>query len=147
MAATLATDLIFALSRLDREVRLRGGSSALRPADQAVLSDLRDAGPVTPGAVAAAEHMRPASLTRRIVALEKLGLIKRARAGDKRSALLSLTQAGRTALADATRDAWLARRIAQLTEQEQADLRAALPVLTTLYATTDNEIAAEEEPE
>lgn len=130
----LATGLTFALARLDREIALRHVTGGLRPSELAVLDDLQQAGASTAGALASAERMRPASLTRHITALERLGLIRRAKVdGDLRQAMLTVTRKGKAMFADTCRDAWLTKRIGQLTIEEQAALRDAIPVIVTLY--------------
>ena len=87
-----------------------------------VLSHVYRHGPTTAGAVAAAAHQRPQSLTRVFAELKRDGLISRIRdETDRRHQVLELTSAGRTALvADMVeRDAWLALALAELTETEQ----------------------------
>lgn len=99
------------------------------------------------GALAAADHQQPQSLTRVFAELQSDGLINRTRDGhDGRQRVLELTQTGRQALAldMAQRDAWLDVALADLTETERevlllaarlmnrlADSPAALPESTT----------------
>jgi DNA-binding MarR family transcriptional regulator len=100
-----------------------------------VLGHLHRAGPSTPGTIAAAEHRQPQSLTRTFNDLERDGLILRTRSlEDRRASVLSLTPAGREALAAdmAGRDAWLAGALAELTEAEVELLRIAGRLLDRL---------------
>ena len=57
-----------------------------------------------------------------------------AHASDRRQVVLTVTPAGRELVAKARRrrDAWLARRLNELTPQERATLRAAAPILEKL---------------
>ncbi|MEU6229724.1 MarR family transcriptional regulator [Streptomyces sp. NPDC047042] len=109
-------------------VRLARRLSAERPAEglslnkSSVLAHLRRNGPMSAGALAAADHQQPQSLTRVFAELERDGLISRARdERDGRQRVLELTEAGRDALAEdmAWRDAWLDVALADLTETER----------------------------
>ncbi len=65
----------------------------------AVLAELNDAGPMTPGQLAAAQRVQPQSLTRVLATLEARGLLGRqADPGDGRRALLAITDDGHQAL-------------------------------------------------
>ncbi len=93
-----------------------------------VLSHLLRHGPASAGDVAAAARQKPQSLTRVFAELEREGLISRSRGEpDRRHQILSITSAGRSALAAdmAERDAWLAGRLARLTETEREVLHLA----------------------
>ncbi len=100
-------------TRFQRRVRAEGPTGGLAPAKLSVLGLLRRAGgPMTPGALAAADGVQPQSMTRVIAELEEGGLVTRARdRADARQFLIALTDAGEAALtADVhERDAWLAR--------------------------------------
>jgi DNA-binding MarR family transcriptional regulator len=70
-----------------------------------------------------------------IAALEERGLVMRApHATDRRQVVLSVTDEGRAVVhrARRRRDAWLAKRLKDLTPQERATLRAAAPILEKL---------------
>jgi DNA-binding MarR family transcriptional regulator len=74
-------------------------------------------------------------MTRVIAALEEYQLVTRAaHPSDRRQVVLTVTTAGRDLVIKARRrrDAWLARRLAELTPQERATLRAAAPILEKL---------------
>ena len=114
--------------RLARRLRAERATEGLSLNKLSVLSHLHRHGPTTAGALAAAAHQRPQSLTRVFAELERDGLITRRRdASDRRQQVVALTAAGRAALiADmAERDAWLARALAGLTETEREVLRLA----------------------
>jgi DNA-binding MarR family transcriptional regulator len=131
-----ATDVLTAATAVRRGViRLSRRLRAERPAHDvtllqlAVLAELNDTGPMTPGQLAAAQRVQPQSLTRVLATLEARGLLGRqAHPGDGRRALLAITADGHQALrrdVDA-RDRWLAQAMAgQLTPTERELLRLA----------------------
>jgi DNA-binding MarR family transcriptional regulator len=94
-----------------------------------VLAHLSRRGPMSPGALAAADRVQPQSLTRTLAGLERDGLVSRqADAADRRRALLEITPGGREALRldMRQRDGWLAQAMAgQLTPTEREVLRLA----------------------
>lgn len=122
-------------------VRLARRLSAERPADglslnkSSVLAHLRRNGPMSAGALAAADQQQPQSLTRVFAELERDGLIIRTRdSHDGRQRVLELTEDGREALAHdmAQRDAWLASALDGLTETEQQVLLLAARLMNRL---------------
>ena len=131
-----ATDVLTAATAVRRGViRLSRRLRAERPAHDvtllqlAVLAELNDTGPMTPGQLAAAQRVQPQSLTRVLATLEARGLLGRqAHPGDGRRALLAITADGHQALrrdVDA-RDRWLAQAMAgRLTPTERELLRLA----------------------
>ena len=77
----------------------------------------------------------PPSMTRVIAVLEQRSLVMRAaHATDKRQVMLTVTDEGRDLVHQSRRlrDAWLARRLRELTPAERAKLRAAAPILEKL---------------
>ncbi|KAB1990806.1 MULTISPECIES: MarR family winged helix-turn-helix transcriptional regulator [Streptomyces] len=122
-------------------IRLARRLSAERPADglslnkSSVLGHLRRNGPMSAGALAAADHQQPQSLTRVFADLEQEGLISRTRdAQDGRQRVVQLTEAGREALARdmAQRDAWLDIALVGLTETERQVLLLAARLMNGL---------------
>src|SRR5262249_3288078 len=87
---------------------------------------------MTPGDLAAADRLRPQSVTRVLAELEQAGLAVRVRdAADGRQRRLRLTPAGLDLLADdmSQRDEWLSRAMTELltpTERDLVTLAAAL---------------------
>jgi DNA-binding MarR family transcriptional regulator len=74
-------------------------------------------------------------MTRVIAVLEERGLVMREpHLTDRRQVLLTVTEEGRAVVQRARRrrDAWLAKRLKELTPQERATLRAAAPILEKL---------------
>ncbi len=77
-------------------------------------------------------------MTRTVTCLADAGhVVRRPHETDGRQVVVSLTDSGRsTLLADRRRrDAWLARRLADLTPAERAVLREAAPILERLSTT------------
>ena len=90
---------------------------------------------MTPGELAEHEKVQPPSMTRVIAVLEERGLVMRApHLTDRRQVVLTVTDEGRSVVQRARRrrDAWLAKRLKELTPQERATLRAAAPILEKL---------------
>jgi DNA-binding MarR family transcriptional regulator len=135
----LATALRISVSRLARRLRVErtGGLSetGLSDTQLAALAALERHDGMSPGGLAAHEKVQPPSMTRVIATLEERGLLVRApHPTDRRQVILSVTEDGRRVVRESRRlrDAWLARRLKELTPQERAALRAAAPVLEKL---------------
>ena len=138
--AGLATTLRISVSRLARRLRVERtvpgqAEPVLSDTQFAALATLEKHGAMSPGELAGHERVQPPSMTRVIAALEQWQLVTRAaHASDRRQVVLTVTPAGRVLVAKARRrrDAWLARRLNELTPQERATLRAAAPILEKL---------------
>jgi len=139
--AGLASALRISVSRLARRLRaertVRGlpELSELSDTQIGALATLEHHGAMTPGELADHEKVQPPSMTRVIAVLEQRNLVTRsAHATDKRQVMLSVTDAGRDLVYQSRRlrDAWLAKRLRELTPQERAKLRAAAPILEKL---------------
>jgi DNA-binding MarR family transcriptional regulator len=138
--AGLATTLRISVSRLARRLRVERtvpgqAEPVLSDTQFAALATLEKHGAMSPGELAGHERVQPPSMTRVIAALEEWQLVTRAaHASDRRQVVLTVTPVGRDLVAKARRrrDAWLARRLNELTPQERATLRAAAPILEKL---------------
>jgi DNA-binding MarR family transcriptional regulator len=132
-AAHLASELRLVLGRLVRRMRAEG---RLPLAQMAVLGRLERCGAATVSALAAAERVRPQSMSQTVGELEADGLVTRdPDPTDRRQLLVSLTETGQATLADERRhrEGWLARAIAEdLSPAERATLEAALEPLQRL---------------
>lgn len=134
----LAVTLRIAVSRLARRIRAERaakGLPGLSDTQFAALAALARQAGMTPGELAAHEKVQPPSMTRVIAVLEERGLLARApHPTDKRQVMLTATAAGRSLVGEVRRlrEAWLARRLAELSAQERSVLRAAAPVLDKL---------------
>jgi DNA-binding MarR family transcriptional regulator len=90
---------------------------------------------MTPGELAEHEKVQPPSITRVIASLEERGLIQRMpHPSDRRQVVLTVTVQGRDVVRQVRqlREAWLARRLTDLTAAEQAVLNEAVPILEKL---------------
>jgi DNA-binding MarR family transcriptional regulator len=131
--AGLASALRVSLMRLARRLRNeRDPADDLSVHHLAVLGTLWRNGAMSIGDLAAAEKVQPPSMTRTVGALVERDLIARtAHADDKRVVVVDLTPAAHTVLEESRRrkEAWLNRRLAELTPAERQVLRDAAPIL------------------
>jgi DNA-binding MarR family transcriptional regulator len=131
----LASELRIALMRAVRRLRAEKADDDLSDAQYSVLAYLDRHGPATPGALAEFERVRPPSLTRTLAALTELGLVRReGHPDDGRQVLVHLTEQGRNSVEDTRvrRNAWLGRRLSDLTPDERSTLAAATDLLRRL---------------
>jgi DNA-binding MarR family transcriptional regulator len=127
------------LARRLRAERPEPGETLLR---LSVLSHLHGRGPMTPGALAAAERLQPQSLSRTLTGLEHDGLVSRTADGqDRRRSVLAITAAGQEVLRRdfRQRDSWLALAMSGLTPTEREVLRLAGELMDQL---ADSDTAA-----
>ncbi len=139
--AGLASALRISVTRLARRLRAERAAhglpvlSELSDTQMGALATLERHGAMTPGELAEHEKVQPPSMTRVIAVLEQHGLVTRsAHPTDKRQVMLTATDAGRELVYQSrrVREAWLAKRLGELTPQERAKLRAAAPILEKL---------------
>lgn len=136
--AGLATSLRISVSRLARRLRVERqaeGLAELSDTQLAALAVLDRHAAMTPGELAEHEKVQPPSMTRVIAVLEERRLVMRApHPTDRRQVVLTVTEQGRELVSQARRrrDAWLAKRLKELSPEERAVLRAAAPVLEKL---------------
>ena len=134
--AGLASELRLGVMRLRRRLaNERHPDNPLSLGAMAVLGLLLRQGAQTVGELARAERVQPPSMTRTVNCLEEQGfVVRRPHETDGRQVVVELTDQGRdVVLADRrSRDAWLALRLADLTVEERATLRAAAPLLDRL---------------
>ena len=134
--AGLASELRVSVMRLRRRLASeRHPDNELSMSQMAVLAALFRNGEQTVGDLAAGERVQPPSMTRTVNTLEEGGYVqRRPHESDGRQVLVSLSDQGvATVRADrARRDAWLSRRLAELTPDQRAVLRQAAPILDSL---------------
>jgi DNA-binding MarR family transcriptional regulator len=133
--AELASTMRVSVMRLSRRLRTERADHDLTLTQTSALAALDRHGPLTPRELADHEHVQPPSLTRTLAALEEQGLITRTpHATDGRQHLVALTTEAKALLKEdrRRRDAWLSRRLAELTQEERDLLRAAAPLLDRL---------------
>ena len=130
--AGLASALRPSILRLARRLRqMRDDSLELNSNQLSAMGVLLN-GDLLMGVLAAKEKVQPPSMTRIINGLEERGFVVRKSAPeDGRQCVVSLTDAGRdVVLADRRRrDAWLAKRIAELDPADREVLRQAVEIL------------------
>lgn len=141
-APGLAEELRISIARLSRRLRtLRpsaaggGGPSPLSLTQFAALAAIERHGSMTPRELADHEKVQPPSMTRVIAHLEDRGLVARSpHPTDGRQVVLNATDEGAALLADERRrkEAWLARRLGELTDGEREILRRAAPIIDKL---------------
>jgi DNA-binding MarR family transcriptional regulator len=133
--ARLASDLSLAVVRLARQLRFRRPDSPVSLSQLSALATLAKEGPMTPGALAVRERVRPPSMTRVIASLAELGFVDRcAHPDDGRQVLVSISRSG-TELIDLERRAsreWLQQRLAELSPEERKTLVAAADLMTAI---------------
>lgn len=131
----LASALRLAVVRLARRMRAERPESDLSLTQLSALAVLERQGPLTPRELAAAERIRPPSMTRVVAALEAAGLVIRTdHPTDGRQVLLAASPAGAALLREdrRRREAWLAQRLRDLDADDREVLRRAAAVLDRL---------------
>lgn len=135
--AELAALLRPSLLRLTRIIRNQRVDISVSLTQLSAMSTLHKRGSMSAGELASCERVQPPSMTKVLSNLEERGLVRRdAHPGDRRQAIIAITEAG-IALLDSerrSRDTWLSLRLAQLTPDERALLRNVVPVLDRLAA-------------
>lgn len=129
---TLASRLRVAVVRLNRRLRAQTADAVITLSQISALSCLHRGGSMTPGELAAKEGVQPPSMTRVIAALEDLGLVSRhAHPSDGRQAIVELTEKGRARIEEEVteRERWLDQQLADLDEEEIAELSRAVEVI------------------
>ncbi|WP_147795570.1 MarR family winged helix-turn-helix transcriptional regulator [Cellulomonas sp. Y8] len=133
----LAGDLRVALAKSTRRIRSRRGGADLPDPQFNVLAILLREGPLSPGALADAEHVQPPSMTRTVNALVELGFVQKSEhPTDGRQVVVSLTAPGEAEVRETRRrrDAWLAAQLDTLTDDERRTLAQAAVLLRRIAA-------------
>lgn len=134
--AGLAAELRLSVMRLRRRLASeRHPDNELSLNQMGVLGVLARRGAMTIGELAAAEKVQPPSMTRTVNCLEQSGdVVRRPHETDGRQVVVEVSEQGRArVLADRQRrDAWLARRLAELAPEQRDTLRQAAPILEAL---------------
>jgi DNA-binding MarR family transcriptional regulator len=136
--AELASSMRVSVMRLSRRLRVERADHGLTLTQISVLATLDRHGPLTPRELAQHERVQPPSMTRTLAGLEERALIVRTpHASDGRQHLISLAAPAAALLREdrRRRDAWLAQRLAELTQAERDVLRAAAPIIDRITST------------
>ncbi len=141
-AARLANDLSLAVLRLARQLRFRRPDSPVSLSQLSALATLAKEGPMTPGALAVRERVRPPSMTRVVASLAELGFVdRRGHPDDGRQVLVSVSPSG-AELIEVERRAsreWLQQRLAALTPDERETLVRAAELMMVIV---DEDVSA-----
>lgn len=135
--AGLAAALRVSVARLTRRLRAeRDPESELLSIGQlSVLGVLFRSGECSIGELASQERVQPPSMTRTVNCLEEGGyVVRRPHETDRRQVVIALSEKGTETLAAdrRRRDAWLAKRLRELTPEERSVLRQAAPIIERL---------------
>lgn len=133
--AALARSVRNSVLRLARRMRSERASTDLSLSQLAVLGTLSRRGPLTIGELAAVERVQPPSMTRTVNCLSDLDLVRREpHETDRRQVVIHLSEKAEEVLAEdrKRKDAWLARRMKDLTPEERHLLRQVAPILERL---------------
>jgi DNA-binding MarR family transcriptional regulator len=139
-ADAVAEGLHSAAIHLLRRVRKQDDASGLTAPRLSALSVVVYRGPLSLGALAAAEQVRPPTMSAIARELEAAGLIERqSDPRDGRAVLLRATPAGERLLHEGRRrrTAWLARQLASLPPDELATLTRAVELIAGLLEQAD----------
>jgi DNA-binding MarR family transcriptional regulator len=130
--APLAADLRVAVGQLVRRLR----SENLFPLTQTwVLGRLDREGPASVSDLAQALRVRPQSMAQTVGDLEAESMVERnPDPGDRRRALVSLTEAGQARIeADrAAREGWLVKALEELPDEERETIERSVEILNRL---------------
>jgi DNA-binding MarR family transcriptional regulator len=130
-SSDLASRLRLDISRMARRLRQEAGAE-LTPSQTAALATIEKHGPLTPSELATRERVQRPTATRVLGFLEDAGLITRAiDPADRRSALVSISPAGRELLSIARtrKDVFLAQRLEALSADDREALDRAAAIL------------------
>jgi DNA-binding MarR family transcriptional regulator len=131
----LAPKLRVSIARLARRLRQEGSPGDATPSQLAALALIYRSAPMTLGELAAAERVKPPSMTRIVGALEERGLVTREQSPeDGRVVRVQITDAGRRAHEEyqKRRDAWLDKQLAGFNADERKLLDQAAKLLDRL---------------
>lgn len=135
-ADLLAIDLRTAVMRTSRRLRIEATGDVITPGQYTVLAHL-NSGSQTLRELAELEHVQAPSMTRIVNALSGQGFVSRqAHPEDGRQVHISITAAGQEVLAEARsqRTAWLAQRVAGLSEEDRLTLSRAAHIMQEMSA-------------
>ncbi len=128
--------LRLAINRIGRRMRVHGGVGPTS-SQVSALATVEKFGPLRIGDLACREGVAAPTMTRVVAALDQLGYLERKPdPDDRRSSQVGISTAGHDLLEALRRDrtAYLANRVAGLTDRQREQLVTALPVLEALAA-------------
>lgn len=141
VSSDLTPRLRLGVLRLGRKLRQQHAEGEVTASMLSALSTIERGGTMALGEVAAVEQVQPPTMTRIVGRLVDLGLVGRTvDDADRRVQRVVVTKAGHRFLASSRsrRDAYLAKRLARLTDEERAVLGRAVPLLERLAEGEDS---------
>ena len=132
----LAIDLRTAVMRTSRRLRIEATGDVITPGQYTVLAHL-DTEPQTLRQLAEREHVQAPSMTRIVNALTEQGFVSRSPdPADGRQIQIAISPAGEEVLAEARsqRTAWLAQRVAGLSDEDRLILSRAAHIMQEMSA-------------
>jgi DNA-binding MarR family transcriptional regulator len=135
----LAARLRLVVGRLHRRIRIDGRES-VPPLQLSALATVEQHGPLRLSELARREAVTAPTMSRVLAALDEQGLVIRTPdPHDARGVQIVLSEQGAARLAEVRshRTALVARRLARLSEDEQARIAAALPALESMLVDDD----------
>jgi DNA-binding MarR family transcriptional regulator len=133
----LAIDLRTAVMRTSRRLRVEATGDVITPGQYTVLAQLHGNGPRTLRELADREHVQAPSMTRIVNALTEQGFVSRsAHPEDGRQVRVDITPGGEAVLEQARnqRTAWLAQRVALLSDEDRLTLSRAAHIMQEMSA-------------
>ncbi|WP_019148935.1 MarR family winged helix-turn-helix transcriptional regulator [Timonella senegalensis] len=133
--ADVAGEIRVAANRLVRRLRSERGEADLPEHQFIVLTAIKKFGPMTPGALADLEGVRPPSMTRTVNALTEMGfVVKTGSDEDKRQVRVELTALGLAEIKETRRrrDAWLTKKLSKLSHEDRATLAEASEIIKSI---------------
>jgi DNA-binding MarR family transcriptional regulator len=130
----LAAQLRLVITRTARRLRQEAGTD-LGPSQTAALATVERHGPLTPTELARIERIQRPTATRIVARLEEVGLVERVRdPRDARSFTVRATAEGRALMKKlrTRKNAYLARRLRDLSDDDLATLDRAAAILEAL---------------
>jgi DNA-binding MarR family transcriptional regulator len=132
----LAIELRTAVMRTSRRLRIEATGDVITPGQYTVLAHLHTESQ-TLRELAEREHVQAPSMTRIVNALTEQGFVSRSPdPADGRQIQIAITAAGEDVLAEARsqRTAWLAQRVAGLSEEDRLTLSQAARIMQEMSA-------------
>jgi DNA-binding MarR family transcriptional regulator len=133
--AELAGELTVAVHRMTRRLRQESPSGDLTLSQLSAMAVVGRDGPMTAGDLAAAERVKPPSMTRIVASLEALNMVRRTtNPADARQVVLEITELGAQTVEHyaRVREQWLGKQLVDCTDSEVELLDAAAGVLLRL---------------
>jgi DNA-binding MarR family transcriptional regulator len=130
-SSALASRLRLAIARTARRLRQEAGAE-LSPSMSSALASIDRHGPLTPSELAARERIQRPTVTRVLAHLEETALVVRTPdPRDGRSYLIAVSPAGHATIEElrTRKDAYLARRLDELTPEDREVLDRAAGIL------------------